>query len=112
MATTKPTTYLVSSSGKAVIEKDPDATLDYSFDWAAWLALVGDNIASVEFIADPSLTVENISHDDTTATVWLSGGTKPAAPEPNALRVTCRITTTNVPPRIDDRSIFLKIVER
>ena len=111
MATTKPTTYVIGSNGKAVIEKDPDATLDYSFDWAAWLAAVGDSIASVEFLVDPSLTIENVSHDATTATAWLSGGVAPATGA-NTLRVTCRITTTNTPPRIDDRSVFLKIVER
>ncbi|AVQ81644.1 phage fiber-tail adaptor protein [Variovorax sp. PMC12] len=111
MATIKPTTYVVDR-GEAVIEKDPDATLDYAFDWSAWLALnPGDSIAGAEFIVDPTLTVVDQAFDATTATVWLSGGTKPAT-GPNKLRVTCRITTTNTPPRIDDRSVFLKIVER
>jgi len=41
----------------------------------------------------------------------LSGGTKPAS-GPNKLRVTCRITTANNPARIDDRSVFLAILER
>jgi hypothetical protein len=112
MATPKPTTYVPDAKGDFVIDKDPDATLDYSFDWTAWLALnPGDAIADAEFIVDPSLTVVNQSNDGNTATVWLSGGTAPTG-APNKLRVTCRITTTNTPSRIDDRSIFLKIVER
>lgn len=112
MATLKPTTYETDRYGDFVIEKDPNAVLDYAFDWSAWLALNGsDQIAGVEFIADASLTVESQAFDTTTATVWLSGGTKPAT-GPNKLRVTCRITTNNTPPRIDDRSIFLRIVER
>jgi hypothetical protein len=112
MATLKPTTYEVDRHGDPVIRKDPDATLDYAFDWTAWLALnPGDSIASVQFLVDSSLTVENQAFDAKTATVWLSGGTKPASGA-NKLRVTCRITTTNSPPRIDDRSVFLEILER
>lgn len=112
MAILKPTTYEIDRSGDFVIEKDPDAVLDYPFDWSAWLALNnGDQIAGAVFEVDPSLSIVDQAFDATTATVWLSGGTKPAA-GPNKLRVTCRITTTNSPPRIDDRSIFLRIVER
>lgn len=112
MATQKPTTYECDRVGDLVIDKDPNAVLDYAFDWAAWLALnSGDTIASVEFIVDATLTVVDQGFDSTTATVWLSGGVKPPTGS-NKLRVTCRITTTNTPPRIDDRSIFLRIVER
>lgn len=32
--------------GKPVL-KDPDATLDYTFDWAAWLEPTTDTIAGV-----------------------------------------------------------------
>lgn len=111
MAISKPTTYVLDR-GDFVIERDTNAQLDYAFDWSAWLALnPGDQIASAQFIVDPSLTIVQESFDATTATVWLTGGTKPAE-GPNKLRVTCRITTTNTPPRIDDRSVFLKIVER
>lgn len=111
MATSKPTTYIVDSRGDFVIEKDPDATLDYAFDWTAWLALNADQIVDAEFEVDPSLTVVQSSFDTTSAVVWLSGGIKPATGL-NKLRVTCRITTNNTPARIDDRSIYLKIIER
>lgn len=103
-------TYVIKSNGKAVIPKDPNATLDYAFVWTDYLADITDTIAAVEFVVDPSLTITNEDFDSHTATVWLSGGTVPAAGVANELRVTCRITTTEG--RIDDRSIFLKIVER
>jgi len=112
MATAKPTTYVIDSNGDAVILRDTNASLDYRMDWTAWLALNGgDQIVNCEVIVDPSLTVDSVAFDATTTTAWLSGGTKPAT-GPNKLRVTFRITTNNTPPRIDDRSIFLKIVER
>lgn len=110
MATITVDTYVLKGK-RWVIEKDPNAQLDYAFDWARYLADLGDEIQSVEWVVDPSLTVESSGFDATTATVWLSGGT--ATEEGGYLRVTCRITTTNTPiPRIDDRSIYLKIVER
>ncbi|MBS0453955.1 MAG: hypothetical protein JSS14_21855 [Proteobacteria bacterium] len=109
MATATTETYTYKSNGRAVIEKDPNATLDYAFNWGAYLADVTDTLIDAEFIVDPSLTIESSSFDTTTATAWISGGVAPAT-GPNELRVTCRITTTEG--RIDDRSIFLKIIER
>lgn len=103
-------TYVVKSNGKAVISKDPNANLDYAFNWAAYLADITDTIVDAEFVVDPSLTITAQAFDSTTATVWLSGGVAPDAPAANELRVTCRITTAEG--RIDDRSVFLKIVER
>jgi hypothetical protein len=110
MATESVETYDIKSNGKAVIQKDPDAELDYAFVWTKYLANVTDTIIAVEFIVDPTLEVTREQFDSTTATVWLSGGVAPLPPAPNELRVTCRITTLEG--RIDDRSIFLKIVER
>lgn len=103
-------TYTVKSNGKAVIPKDPNATLDYAFVWTDYLADITDTIASATFVVDPTLTITQQGFDSTTATVWISGGVAPVPPLPNELRVTCRITTTEG--RTDDRSIFLKIVER
>lgn len=90
-----------------VIEKDPNADLDYSWNWTTYLAPITDNIISATFIIegiDALLTQHNVGFDSTHATVWLAGGTLDAE-----YRVTCRITTDNTPPRIDDRSIFVKI---
>ena len=110
MATETIETYVIKSNGKAVIQKDPNAVLDYGFVWTPYLQNVTDTIVDAEFIVDPSLTIERTLFDATTATVWLAGGVAPEPPAANELRVTCRITT--VEGRTDDRSIFLKIVER
>lgn len=55
--------------------KDPDEVLDYRIDWSARTA--GDTIAtSVWSLVDAAgLTIDSISHDTNSTTVWLSGGT-------------------------------------
>lgn len=76
--------------------KDPDATLDYVWDWTAWLA-ENETISSVTWIVPDGIDQDSTSNDDTTATIWLSGGTLGGTYE-----ITCRITTNQG--RIDDRS--------
>lgn len=98
---TIPETYTGDFS-RPTIKKDPDATLDYTFNWIDYLAALDDAIASVEFILDEGLLQTLVSFSDMTATVWISGGIVG-----QTHRVTCRITTQGG--RIDDRSIFLKI---
>ncbi len=88
-------------------KKDPDATLDYEFDWAAWLDVVGDSIASVEFVLSSGLTLVSQSNTASTATAYVSGGE-----DGEEETLTCRITTSSTPPRVDDRSVTLWIVER
>lgn len=53
--------------------QDPDAVLDYKVDWSAWLP-TGDTITTSTFAADDGITLTLESNDDTTATVWISGG--------------------------------------
>jgi hypothetical protein len=53
--------------------KDPDASLDYGINWAAWLGT--DTIATSTWIVDVGLTKGTASNTTTTTTVWLSGGT-------------------------------------
>lgn len=102
---TKPITYVVDTKGRAVIDKDPDAVLDYPFDWGPWLQNVSDTIVSHEFIAEDTLVIDSSANDTTTATAWVSGGTAG-----QIHRLTCRITTADG--RTDDRSVFLKVLER
>lgn len=97
-------TYVVSA-GKAKIKKDPNATLDYSFNWAAWLALAADTIVSVAWVKSTGLTIVSQSFTTTSATVFLSGGVLGALES-----LTCRITTAGG--RTEDRTVFLQIVER
>lgn len=53
--------------------KDPDDTLDYTFDWTNWLN--GDQIASLTAIPSPGITVNNTAFSSSSTTVWISGGT-------------------------------------
>lgn len=53
--------------------KDPDEVLDYKVDWEARLAL--DTIVTSTFTVPAGITQNSSAFDDTTTTVWLSGGT-------------------------------------
>lgn len=79
---------------------DPDATLDYEWDWTGWLGT--DTIATAEIILptgdDMTLTATVPVVADGIVTTWLSGATLGMS-----YRVTCRITT--VAGRTDDRTI-------
>jgi hypothetical protein len=83
--------------------KDPNAVLDYSIDWTRWL--VGDQIATSEWIIPSGLTKMADSKTATSATVWLSGG---AVGQPYT--VTNRITTAAG--RTEDRSFTIRVEER
>lgn len=86
-------------------KKDPNATLDYSFDWGPYLTPLGDTITLVTWVLSTGLTKVTQSNTATTATVFVSGG---VLDEVETL--TCRITTAGG--RIDDRTISLNIVSR
>lgn len=83
-------------------QMDPDATLDWAFDWSAWLA-DGETITSHETVPD-GVTVDSSSESAGVVTVWVSGGQLGSA------RVTCRITTSAG--RVDDRTRMLYVRER
>ena len=104
-------TFVISASGKASISKDPNATLDYTFDWTDWLASADepdDTIASVAFaIAGTTATIGTVTNNSTTATAWISGG---VVGEKAAL--SCKITTVNAPARVEERTVYIKIKER
>lgn len=85
-------------------KKDPDAVLDWVFDWNKWLSEF-ETITVSLFIVDPGITVNSSTHTTKTATVWLAGGT-----EGQVYRVTCRVTTTEG--RTDDRSFTLRCTNR
>lgn len=86
-------------------KKDPDATLDYTFDWSAWLTPIADSIVSVTWVLTSGITKVSESHTTTTATAFISGGVVDATEE-----LTCRITTAGG--RIDDRTVSLDIINR
>lgn len=95
--------------------KDPDAVLDYKFDWKAstnstgdsdWLAS-GETIASHTIDADSGITVDSSSQTDTntSVTVWLSGGTAGTT-----YAVRCEIVTSGS--RTDERTMRILVEER
>lgn len=86
--------------------KDPDATLDYSFDWSSWLE-DGETIASQTVTVDSDLTEDSISASDSAVTVWVSGGTAG-----QRYSIACKITTDNNPARIDERTIYIQVKEQ
>ena len=63
-----------SSIPTFVNPKDPDSVLDYATDWSRLLD-TGETIATSTWITDGEFTIAADSNTDTTATVWLSGGT-------------------------------------
>lgn len=95
--------------------KDPDAVLDFEFDWAAltngtgsadWLES-GETISTRTVTEDSGITVDSdaIVNSATGVVVWLSGGTAG-----NSYKVTCHITTSSG--REDDRTILVMCMER
>ena len=79
----------------AFIDKDPDATLDYSMDWSDWLAQ-GDALATQEWRvstiagdASPmSVTSSSLNGVTATTTAIVTGGTAG-----NTYTLTCKVTT-------------------
>lgn len=99
------TTYVAAPpDGLPTIDKDPDAKLDYSFDWTDWLAGVSDTIASY-VVTVSGVTLESHARVSGVVTAWLSGGTAGLVGT-----ASCKITTTGG--RIDERTIGLRLVQR
>lgn len=92
------------------ITHDPDARLDYTWSWSAWLA-PGETIASAEVdvltVSYPPMEVGpfGVTESGTSVTAWLSGGVAGTA-----YAVRCRIVTTVN--RRDDRTMTLRCRER
>ena len=87
--------------------KDPDAVLDYEWDWAPFLA-EGDPIATSVFTVVEGTCTTGARPDektDTTTTVWVSGG------EPGE---ECHITNHIITAagREDDLTGIIKIKEK
>lgn len=84
--------------------KDPDAVLDYVWDWTAWLT-DGETIDTVTWLVEAGITQDFVTKTDSTATIWLSGGTLGEWYD-----ITCRILTTQG--RIDDRTRKIQVKAR
>jgi len=85
--------------------KDPQADLDYVFDWTAWLG--SDTINASTWTATPGVTLHGDSIDvgGAKTVVWISGGTARVL-----YTVTNHIVTTSG--RRDDRSLILTVADK
>lgn len=84
--------------------KDPDAVLDYTWDWNRWLQQ-GESITAHTIIAPSGITLDTSGTDAGLVTAWLRGGTNG-----QTYAVTCRIETDQG--RTDDRSIAIWVKDR
>jgi hypothetical protein len=89
-------------------DKDPDAHLDYFWDWTKWLA-PAETIINHTIEVDPVLGVDvdtsSVDAGGKKVVAWLDGG------EPNtSVAVTCHILTSEG--REDDRTMDIWVKER
>jgi hypothetical protein len=89
--------------------KDPDAVLDYGFDWTTdnWLA-TGETVSTHTWTitgADALLIKDSQNDGSTTSKIWLSAGTAGVT-----YTVSCKITTSAS--RTDERSFQVRVEER
>jgi len=84
--------------------KDPQAVLDYAFDWSAWLA-AGETITAHTVTPPTGITVDSHAEAAGVVTAWLSGGTAGVV-----YRIVCHITTSAA--RQDDRTITIAVQDR
>lgn len=85
-------------------QKDPDAVLDWRWDWSEWLE-DGETIVDSMMTVSAGLTLDSDTHSLTSTTAWISGGT---AGQPYL--VSNRITTSAG--RVDERSITIRVTNR
>lgn len=84
--------------------KDPDAKLDYGFDWTNWIDGT-DTITNTSWTVPTGIINDNTDLQGAIAIIWLSGGTLD-----DTYNITCKITTANG--RIDERTFAITIQNR
>lgn len=87
-----------------VYVKDPDAILDYGFDWTDWLA-TAETISSITWTVPTGITKTSEEQTTKIATVWLSGGTAGSN-----YSVACKIVTSGN--RTDERTMTIRVKNR
>ena len=88
----------------SLYKKDPDAVLDFAFDWSSWLA-ESETINTYTVTVESGLTKDSDSQANGKVTVWLSGGT-----DGTWYSVACRIVTSAG--RTDERTMRIRVEER
>lgn len=94
-----------SNPMKPTAVKDPDARLDYTWDWSAWLTAASDTLATATVTPSGTLTATVPVLAAGKVTSFISGGTAGATET-----AACRVTTAAG--RIDERTLYLKIKQR
>lgn len=98
--------YLKPTDKRFVVNKDPNATLDYTWNWTPYLDDITDTISTFEITVDDDLAVESSALVGTKQVrAFISGGVVG-----RQAKATCRITTAGG--RVDDRTIYFNIMER
>ena len=87
-------------------DADPDINKRFPFNWTQWLKGegAGVTIASVSFIPTANLSVLQQGHDTVTASALVKFIDNTL---PDMQTLTCRITTNETPPQIQDCSIYI-----
>jgi len=89
-----------------IFNKDPLASLDYSFSWVDWLSS-GDSVATSEWVVPAGLTQVATGLAANVATIYLSGGTTGTT-----YIVKNKITTASATPVVDARSFKIRVTDR
>lgn len=55
--------------------KDPDAVLDWRWDWSQWLS-DGESITVSTMLVSAGIVLDSSGFSPTSTTAWLSGGTQ------------------------------------
>jgi len=81
--------------------KDPQAVLDYGFDWSDWLD-TDDTVSTSTWNVPAGITKDSDTKTTTTTTIWLSAGTVG-----RTYKITNRMVTANG--RTVERSFYVKV---
>lgn len=90
-------------------KKDPNAELDYAWNWSKWLLPISDTIASYTLFPDTGLTILDDDLQGNLVVAKIKGGKAG-----QTQKVVCRIVTVggSMGPRTDERTLYLEILER
>lgn len=83
--------------------KDPEAVLDYVFDWSDWLD-TGETISSYTVTVPTGIVKDSDSQAAGKVTIWLSSGT-----DGTEYAVECKIVTSAG--RTDERTIWIHCMQ-
>lgn len=102
------TVTVIEGMDQPFLPMSPGATLDFNFDWTEWLD--GANIATAEISTEFYLSASDVIVEE--KGIKLLATLSDNAPISMGTRIRCKITTDEVLPRTDIRTIKLQASER